>query len=217
MDSYLLVLDNDRFYVQDRYLCLLSETRRQKIAHYRYDVDKKLSFLSELLIRAVLSHMLHISPQEIILKQDDNGKPYADNDADVSFSLSHTRTAVFCAVSHGGQIGVDIERICDYLPDVMHYVGHLAEIELIEKLPDSMQASMFYKIWTRKEAYGKKNGLGICQDLKIINTLESKAGKQFISWKEGNYMCSLCTEQLEQNQKHTLTEEMLREKLQTFL
>ncbi|GLC79022.1 4'-phosphopantetheinyl transferase family protein [Lacrimispora brassicae] len=217
LESYIIILDDDCFDMQDPYLCYLNLERREKIMRYRFDLDKKMSFYGELVIRAVLSQKLHVLPQAIILEVGKNGKPYVKNNPNLYFNLSHTRSAVFCAFSNFGEIGADIELIGRHMPDVLHYIGHPEEVKMMESISEEERVQFFYKIWTRKEAYGKRNGLGICQDLKRINTLVSESDRQFITWKEEQYMCSLCIAQDEFNHKHILTEEMVRVQLLPYL
>ncbi len=217
MESYLLILNNDKLDSLDPYFCFLTYERKQKIRGYRSDIDKKVSIYGELIIRAVLSKKESVLPQDILLELDAYGKPFMKNDCNIHFNISHTKYAVFCVISNLGEVGADIEIIGQYLPEVMDYIGHPEEIEIMKSVPREKRAPVFYEIWTRKEAYGKKNGLGICQDLKRINTLVSEHGKQFISWKEEQYMCSICTNQKEINHKYILTEEDVRESLSSYL
>lgn len=217
MDSFFLILNSDKFDIQDPFIRFLTYERQQRIMHYHNDIDKKLSLYGELIIRAILSKKKSVLPQNIFFEMDINGKPFVKNDFNIHYNISHTKNAVFCAVSDLGEIGADVEVIGPYLPEIMRYIGHPEEIKMMSYIPIEKKALAFYEIWTRKEAYGKKNGLGICQDLRRINTLVSDYGKQFISWKEKQYICSLCTNQKEMNHKHMLTEESVREVLSPYL
>ena len=207
MESYFLILNNDKLDNLLPYYQFIDYEHMKKIERFRNDIDKKMSIYGELIARAVISKKETVLPQDIFWGVDDYGKPFIKNSFNINFSISHTQNAVLCAISRKGDIGADIEVIGPYFSGVMNYIGHTEELEVIKNIAKEKRTQVFYEIWTRKEAYGKKNGLGICQNLKKINTLESGNEKNFISWTVGHYMCSVCTNTKEVNRKYILTEE----------
>lgn len=89
----------------------------------------------------------------------DKGKPYFAGRNDIRFSLSHTGGAVMCVVS-GSECGCDIEKAdrTGYLDAIAKRV--FSPRELKEYLDDP---DIFFKLWTKKEAYAKYTGEGIAQ------------------------------------------------------
>ncbi len=82
-------------------------------------------------------------------------------------SLSHTRGAVACAVSDA-PVGVDVEPLGRQIRDW----GRLAErFYAPEEQSYAGSPERFLEVWTRKEAYLKRDGRGLSLPLGQINTL----------------------------------------------
>ncbi len=94
------------------------------------------------------------------------GKPYF-LEKDWHFSVSHTKTTVFCALSRQN-IGIDAERtdrkIDPRLANRCLSPGEQAQVEAAEN-----KNSTLLKFWVMKEAYAKLTGLGIGDYLKSTN------------------------------------------------
>lgn len=93
------------------------------------------------------------------------GKPYLQTEEklpNVFFNLSHSEDYVICAVS-GREVGADIQKMRT------ERTKRLADRFFSEKEGQLLQHSggseqrleLFYRLWTRKEAYGKLTGEGI--------------------------------------------------------
>lgn len=67
MKSYILILSNSRFSVNDPLISFISAERQDRIKRYKDDIDKKLSLYAELIIRMAVSQTLKIFPQDIVL------------------------------------------------------------------------------------------------------------------------------------------------------
>ena len=95
-----------------------------------------------------------------------NGKPYFKN-YPLQFNLSHSGSYVFCGVSHQ-EIGVDIQEIRD-VKEVSLAKRFFSEresmaLEFCEN--DEERSQLFFRMWTRKEAYGKLTGQGLAGIMK---------------------------------------------------
>lgn len=126
-------------------------------------------------LRRILSFYLAISPQEIEIYQDVNGKPFIIHPINLQFNMSHSGDIAIYAITQVQQVGVDIERIkssIDY-PAVAERFFTPAEYQFLLTLPAAEQLSGFYKIWVRKEAYIKASGLGLRQSLSSFNVLNN--------------------------------------------
>lgn len=99
------------------------------------------------------------------------GKPYLRDYPHVHFNISHSGCLVACAVSDC-PIGVDIQEIVPYRPNVAKHVCTPDELLKIETSPNTDIA--FTKIWTQKEAYLKMSGVGLSKRLENIGFSQSK-------------------------------------------
>lgn len=94
-----------------------------------------------------------------------SGKPYLA-DYSFQFNLSHSDAYVFCGVSEQ-EIGVDIQRIQS--GEKLHLAKRFfsaGECQILEDCEDEeTRNQMFFRMWTRKEAYGKLTGKGLADAL----------------------------------------------------
>ncbi|MCH5348880.1 MAG: 4'-phosphopantetheinyl transferase superfamily protein [Oscillospiraceae bacterium] len=93
------------------------------------------------------------------------GKPYLSDYPDVHFNISHSGQYVVCAVCNR-PVGVDVQEIAPYQPDVAAKVCSNVELSQIEA--SGNQAAEFTKAWTIKEAYLKMLGLGLGHELQAM-------------------------------------------------
>lgn len=153
----------------DNWYWILSEQKRQKIDNLRFDKDKKLSVVSDMLIRRAVSEFCGVEPGYIIIKTKDGGKPYAEN-LNVEFNASHSGEMVVCVVSDK-PVGIDIEqirpvnlkvarRVCsDY--ELEYIFGHIPKEQEFVTTDDTEVLKRFFEVWTSREAYVKFKGTGI--------------------------------------------------------
>lgn len=92
------------------------------------------------------------------------GKPCLPDYPEAHFNISHSGQYVACAV-YDRPIGVDVQTITPYCPDVARRVCTKAELMQIENSMD--QAEKFTELWTRKEAYLKMLGCGLSVGLEL--------------------------------------------------
>jgi len=90
-----------------------------------------------------------------------NGKPYL-TDYPLQFNLSHSGDYVFCGVS-GQEIGVDIQKIQgdNGLRLAKRFFADPERRALEACGDEELRRRMFFRMWVRKEAYGKLTGEGI--------------------------------------------------------
>ena len=90
-----------------------------------------------------------------------NGKPYL-TDSSFQFNLSHSGDFVFCGVSEQ-EIGVDIQKIQgDHELCLAKRFFADPECQALEACEnEELRRRMFFRMWVRKEAYGKLTGAGI--------------------------------------------------------
>ena len=65
-----------------------------------------------------------------------------------------------CAVGDG-EVGADIQKWVPYKERTAERFFAPTEWKLLQELPASQRTELFYRLWSRKEAYGKYTGQGI--------------------------------------------------------
>lgn len=115
--------------------------------------------------RELLAHALALdAPPALVYGA--HGKPELEQGG-LRISLSHTRGAVACAVSES-PVGVDVEPLGRPVRDWERLAQRYYTPEE-QSCADSPER--FLEIWTRKEAYLKRDGHGLSMPLGQINTL----------------------------------------------
>ena len=89
----------------------------------------------------------------------EHGKPQIVN-FPKKFNLSHSGDYVVCAVGDG-EVGADIQKWVPYKERTAERFFAPTEWKLLQELPASQRTELFYRLWSRKEAYGKYTGQGI--------------------------------------------------------
>lgn len=156
------------------------------------------AFVQSVTVSQVLARLK--APMEPEYLYSEKGKPYF-KEIPLFFSLSHSGEYVFCAFSRQ-ELGADIqfqrsgikleaeERI------VRRFFSESEQKTWQHCVTKKEQEQLFYKLWTRKEAYGKLNGEGI-----IAVTAVDVLNVRGIVWEEyerlDGYRITVCKRQQE--------------------
>ena len=140
----------------EAHLSSLPAWRREKALQYKKLGDRKRSVLAFVFLQRALREEYGITevPEFVY---NEFGKPSFKN-LPIHFSLSHCKDAVACTISDQN-IGIDVENIVPYNPDVARRVCTAAELEMLEQ--SANKDVDFIKLWTVKEAISKYEGLGL--------------------------------------------------------
>ena len=138
-----------------------------------------------------------IDTSRLILARTDSGKPYF-KDSEISFSISHSRGWVVCAVAEGEEVGVDIEASAPAPEKAIKLARRFftdRDIALVEAEP-----SIFSRIWSEKESESKFYGKELSIMLKEQKSHQNNQDFDKIAPKPqihrfgcDNYPISLCT------------------------
>ena len=82
----------------------------------------------------------------------------------LNFNLSHCKRAVACVISDDGKVGIDVECLGRYKPQLAEYCMSDEELRQIAEADDP--DGEFTLLWTKKEALLKMTGEGITDDMK---------------------------------------------------
>lgn len=143
------------------YILRCSETDKKHISQKAYDFV------------ACLAKKQLSADCDLEISADENGKPYFKKHPDFHFNISHSEDIIAVAMS-SAPVGVDIEKLRDVNPKI-------AERHFTEKEKSYVKTNAdFFYVWTRKEAYLKKTGVGLRQSLSSFCVLEDNNIKTFI-------------------------------------
>lgn len=148
------------------YRALLDEEELARAERFRFQLDRERYIIGHGMLRMLLSRYTGILPKEIKTSRGKYGKPYLQ-DRSIHFNLSDTKDAVLIAFAKE-EIGADLEtmqRRVDHMQVAEHYFTP-AEIEWIKNSSDTKRR--FLELWTRKEAVLKASGVGIMDDLRVL-------------------------------------------------
>ena len=167
----------------EAHLALLPQWRREKALQYKKLDDHKCCVLAFVLLQHALREEYGITevPE---FEYNEFGKPSLPN-LPIHFSLSHCKDAVACAVSDHN-IGIDVESIVPYNPDVARRVCTAAELEMLEQSEN--KDADFIKLWTMKEAIAKYEGTGLSMSFASMDT--SKYALH--TWESDGIVMSCC-------------------------
>ena len=150
---------------------LLTEDERARLQAFRFERLRHEYLTTRALVRTALSHYHPISPESWRFTLNAYGKPTADADCAMQFNLSNCPELVVCLISHGAEVGVDVEpwARAEEIAEVAHTVFSPLELEQLETLSGPEKGDRGVSLWTLKEAYIKARGMGVSLPLKKIS------------------------------------------------
>ena len=155
----------------NKWYSLMSTDKQQRVDRFRFVDDKKRTVAGEMLARKAIAEWCGIAPESITFGIKEHGKPYV-KDLAVEFNISHSGDMVVCAVDDK-PIGIDIEqirpidlsvakRICTD-EELLYLFGRRPTEQDFTYTIDTETLTRFFELWTAKEAYGKRMGIGVNQ------------------------------------------------------
>lgn len=173
----------------NKWYSLMSTDKQQRVDRFRFVDDKKRTVAGEMLARKAIAEWCIVAPEGIVFSIKEHGKPYAKDWA-VEFNISHSGDMVVCAVDDK-PVGIDIEqvrpidltvakRICSD-EELLYLFGHTPVEQDFSYTTNTEILTRFFEIWTKKEAYGKCIGNGICfADLYTIEYSKFFLGNGYV-------------------------------------
>ena len=149
---------------------ILTRAELDRAERFHFARDGARFVVAHGLLRVILSRYLDSRPESIWFRYGPNGKPAlaANSDGDdIRFNLAHCDNLAVVAISQGGELGVDIERIRPELPvaEIAEHYFSAWEAAALQALPATERCDSFFRCWTGKEAYVKATGKGLSMPL----------------------------------------------------
>jgi 4'-phosphopantetheinyl transferase len=144
------------------FLRLLSASERQRYRRFVRRERQRQFLLGRILLRCAVSHATHRPLNEIdVIERPDRAPEVVvrgPKQFGFSFSLSHSRHWIGCAVALGCKIGVDVE-FNDESRDIVEIARTIFNADDLRWLfcqPRDQIYSAFYRLWCAREAFYKR-------------------------------------------------------------
>ena len=149
---------------------VLSKSEWMRAARFHFEVDRERFIAARGLLRLILAHYAGGDPRALQFAPGPHGKPeLISPPTALRFNLSHSDDLLLLAVTHGREVGVDLEFMRADVPFETladHYFDPDDAWDL-RLLPASEKPWKFYDIWTCTEAQLKASGIGMAQGWKV--------------------------------------------------
>jgi 4'-phosphopantetheinyl transferase len=152
----------------------LTADERARAERFYFQKHRERFIAGRGLLRHILSRYLGKEPDQLRFCYNSYGKPALTEETGAEglcFNLSHSHGIALYALTHGREIGIDIEY---FRPDVE--TEKLAErffspreAAVLRALPEHLRKEGFFNCWTRKEAYIKAEGEGMSIPLSAFD------------------------------------------------
>jgi 4'-phosphopantetheinyl transferase len=159
------LLLEDTAELRERCAALLDAEELQRAGRFHFEKHRHAFVFGRGQLRWLLARYCGVNPTSLRFVSGSAGKPGLAPDqsiaAPVSFNFTHSGGRALLAVSHGGDIGVDLEchdRKTDVLSLASNYFT-ASERAVIFAAEDPRRA--FFDFWTSKEAVLKAHGMGL--------------------------------------------------------
>lgn len=140
----------------------LSSAEIDRTDRFAFEKDRIVYTAAHGALRLLLEHYLRRPASSFEFDFNAYGKPSLRS-AEIEFNLSHSGHIALCAFSKHSQIGVDVEFMRkDVNPkELAGQFFSPYEAKSVQQKNSSDQLDMFYRCWTRKEAFVKAHGEGL--------------------------------------------------------
>lgn len=140
-----------------------------KAERFRFYQDYNRYVLGRGFLRILLARLLDMLPKDIQFVYGEHGKPELCptlNKINLFFNLAHSEYVALYGFRKGKRIGVDVEKLemdLDWQLISREVFSPGERKQIIKLSPEPhMQRKAFFNCWTRKEAFIKAEGAGMC-------------------------------------------------------
>jgi 4'-phosphopantetheinyl transferase len=143
---------------------VLSAEERDRAERLRAPLARRRFVVRHLALRVILAGYGRADPARLTYRAGPNGKPAID--AGPRFSLSHSGGLALCAVTADREVGIDVERLraVPEADDIVERLFSAPERRHYRLLKARAPGHAFLRLWTRKEALLKAEGVGFSDE-----------------------------------------------------
>ena len=157
---------------------LLSARERKRADRFAYDRHRRRYTVAQAHLRRVLGQLTGTRPEDVRFHYEEKGKPYLAGGP--SFNQSHSEERIMIAVAASGRLGVDIEELrrVRLMLGIADKNFARDEATRLHAAPANERRRLFFRIWTRKEAFLKALGFGLTHPLRSFSVDPSPGAPQ---------------------------------------
>ncbi|WP_163579385.1 4'-phosphopantetheinyl transferase family protein [Gracilibacillus saliphilus] len=153
---------------------MISDERNERIAYFKFDVDRIRALISELVARKCISDQAGISFRSLEFHRGSHGKPYVNLEVPLAFNWSHSGDWILFAMD-SEPVGVDVEVVHPVKEmDLARRFFDAQEVAQLNTMPAVERKKHFFKLWSLKESYIKWKGTGLSTELDSFRFLYNK-------------------------------------------
>ena len=180
---------------------LLSPDECARADRFIYDRHRRRYTVAQAHLRRVLAQLTCTRPEKIEFRFGEHGKPFLP--AGPSFNQSHSEERIMIGVATEGRLGVDIEEIREvrYMMAIADKNFGADEAARMHAAPHRERQELFFRLWTRKEAFLKAVGVGLTHPLRTFSVDPSPGavrgllrveglGEDSADWHVGGVPCA---------------------------
>lgn len=164
-----------------RMLPLVSAQRREQALRYKHTFGQYCCLKSWLMLQDLVEIPKY---RDIDFRYNEHGKPYWENGP--YFSISHCKQGIAVAIDDQ-PIGIDIEGIRHADEDLIARTMNEEERLRIKELG----IREFTRLWTRKEAVVKAQGVGIQSFEQLQHIMSKSRDLEISTFEKENYIYSI--------------------------
>lgn len=148
---------------------VLDALERRRASRFVFDRHRRQFMAAHAAVRLVLSSYVGVAADAIVLSVHSDGKPRLEGGG-LEFNLSHSGDVAYMAVTADTALGIDVEleTAARDIPALAATVFSRDEQDELARGGPAREQEMFFRGWTRKEAYVKAIGTGIRSRLSMI-------------------------------------------------
>ncbi len=164
---------------------LLSDDERKRADRFIYDRHRRRHTVAQAHLRRVLGGLTDTRPEDIDFQFGKHGKPFLPGGP--SFNQSHSEDRIMIGVAAEGRLGVDIEEVREvkYMLGIADKNFGGDEAARLHAAPENERLELFFRLWTRKEAFLKAVGVGLTHPLRTFSVDPTQGAGQGLLRVEG--------------------------------
>lgn len=170
---------------------LVTEEKRGKINKFKRAADAQRTLFGDVLSRYAICRNFNLRNHELVICENEHGKPFVKNRTDAYFNISHTGRYVACGVGDA-PVGVDVEEIKPVDLKIAERFFNMNEYNYLLAQSEALRTERFFELWTMKESYIKLQGAGLSIPLNSFNVLDESGAWYYQFIKNSEVVGHIC-------------------------